>query len=341
MRRAWREFGPFDLIYFNSAKPAQIAALGLWMKGDFANPGVAPAVAVELGTEAGLSRNSTGAQTAFTVREPTAVLYRHATERVGGPWIARITFLATTAAAAEEYSFILAAPVKVVPLPQPLPPLRRRRAGRGLVVGLLGHQRPDKGWQFAADFVPLVLGRHPDVHVIAQQSAPEGMVEATERLRLLAMRETRLELMVQPAVSDGWFALLDRCDIVALPYDPARYEGAYSAIVGEALAAGAPVVVPAATTMSASVEAAGGPGTVFREWNAAAIAEAICHAVDRFESLAERAHQAGLAWRDQHGPDRFVAATIDAVGLGGATGTARRTTVRLKRGLGHFFKRRD
>ncbi len=35
LRRAWLEFGPFDLIYFNSAKPAQIAALGQWLKTEF------------------------------------------------------------------------------------------------------------------------------------------------------------------------------------------------------------------------------------------------------------------------------------------------------------------
>ncbi|MBS0520610.1 MAG: hypothetical protein JSR90_18075 [Proteobacteria bacterium] len=335
--RAWVKFGPFDLIYFNSAKPAQIAALGLWMKATFAHPGMAPAIAIELGTEAGLVRSGTGQTSTFSVREPTAILYRHVAERVGKPWLARMAFLAMTPAAAEEYAFILEAPVTVVPLPQPLPPLRRRHPSGPLVVGLLGHQRPDKGWQLAADFVPLLLLRHPEIQIVAHQSDPSGMIEDTERLRALAAREPRLELLVQPAIHEAWFALLDRCDIVALPYDPARYEGAYSAIVGEALAAGAPVVVPAATTLSSAVEAAGGPGTTFSRWNAPSIAAAIGEAVDRFDDLAERAHHAGLAWREKHGPDRFVTAVIEAAGLRGAVGTAQRANVIIKRGFGNLF----
>lgn len=345
LRQAWAEFGPFDFIYFNSAKPAQIAALGLWMKSEFANPGVAPSIAVELGTEAGLARSGAGQTPAFVVREPTAVLYRHVSELVGKAWIGKFAFLAMTAAAAEEYAFILDAPVTVVPLPQPLPKLRRRqvgaaRAGEALTIGLLGHQRPDKGWQLVADFVPLVLRQHGGVRIIAHQSDPEGMVEATGRLRALAGLEPRLELLVRPTVHDAWFALLDRCDIVALPYDPARYEGAYSAIVGEALAAGAPVVVPAATTLSATVEAVGGAGTTFAEWDAASIAQGIGAAIEGFEELADRAYRAGEGWRQQHGPDRFVAAAIEAAGLGGAAGTARRVAMRVKRGFGSILLRR-
>ncbi len=212
----------------------------------------------------------------------------------------------------------------------------------GLTIGLLGHQRPDKGWQFAPDFVPVILQRHVGARIIAHQSDPESMVEATEKLRRLAAREPRLELLVQPAVREAWFDLLDRCDIVALPYDPQRYQTAYSAIVGEALAAGAPVVVPAATTMSAALETAGGPGTTFVQWDAASIAAGITHAIGHFDELAGRAYRAGLSWRERHGPDRFAVAVIEAAGRTGAappTGPLQFLAARLKRRFYRLFGR--
>ncbi|MBV8393879.1 MAG: glycosyltransferase [Alphaproteobacteria bacterium] len=327
LRRAWGTFGPFDLVYFNSARPAQVAALGLWMKQTFRTPAQAPGVAIELGTEAGLTRSGPDERPSFTVREPTAVLYRQAANLVGAEWMARMTFLTVTPAAAAEYEFILKTPAKVVPMPQALPPLRRRTVNGALTIGFVGHQRPDKGWQFVSEAVQAVLCDHASVRFVAHQSDPESMADVTQGLRGLAAREPRLELLVQPAVNSAWFALLDRCDIVALPYDPMRYQAAYSAIVGEALSAGAPIVVPADTTMSSALAAAGGPGTTFAAWNAASIAAGIGQAIERFGDLAGRAYEAGQDWHGRHGPDRFVSAVIEAAGRGFG-GAARRGPAR-------------
>jgi hypothetical protein len=122
-------------------------------------------------------------------------------------------------------------------------------------------------------------------------------------------------LILQPAVGDGWFSLIDRCDIVALPYDPVRYQAAYSAIVGEALAAGAVLVGPAGTTISKALDSMGGPGTTFSDWSAASIADGIGRAIDQFDDLADRAYHAGTTWHGMHGPDRFAEAVLAAAGF--------------------------
>ena len=327
LRRAWKDYGPFDLIYINSAKPTQVGALALWIKQDF-SLNLPPSIVVELGTEAGLNRNYVNGMPVFTVRDPTAMLYRHVTNWVGKKWLRKIRFVAETQAAADEYAFILDQIVQVVPLPQSPPNLRQRKVNACLTVGILGHQRPDKGWQFAPEFIPRVLQANPKVKFIAQQSDVEGMRDVTAQLALLAATEPRLELLVEPAVNDNWFALIDRCDIVALPYDPIRYQTAYSAIVGEALAAGAPVVVPAETTMSSAIDAAGGPGTTFKCWDSASIASAIDFAIGDFDKLAEIAYRAGLGWRKVNGPDHFVAAVIETGSLNGSFGAIRRVATR-------------
>jgi glycosyltransferase involved in cell wall biosynthesis len=320
LHRAWRSYGPFDLVYFNSVKPAQVAALGLWLKSAFAVAGAAPPVVVELGTESGLRRG----ENAFEVGDPTAILYRHAVDLVGKPWLGRIAFVAAAEAAAEEYGFLFRQPVGVAPMPQSLPPLRRRQPADGPTVGLLGHQRPDKGYRLAPVFIPQVLQRRARVRFLVHQSDPDAMADVTGQLQALAASEPRLELQLGPAIDDAWFALLDRCDVIALPYDPQRYAGSYSAIVGEALASGAPIVVPAATTLAAELKQVGRPGVTIECWDADAIARAIVSAIDDFPALAERACRAGEAWHGRHGPQRFAVHVLEAADRLGPARPARR-----------------
>jgi len=315
LHRAWAEFGPFDLIYFNSVKPAQVAALGLWLKAEFVSPDMAPTVVAEFGTGSGLARSGTADDPVFNVRDPTAILYRYAVGMVGKEWIGRIAFVAVVDTIAEEFGFLLAQPVHVVPMPQPQPSLRRRGASGVLTIGLVGHQRPDKGYQFAPEFISSILQRHSNAKFVVHQSDPEAMTDISNSLYDVATETGRLEMIVGPKLLDEWFSLFDRCDIIALPYEPQRYAGTYSAIVGEALAAGAPVVVPAATTLAATVEATGRPGVTFDLWNAASIAEAIDMAIDDFPALAERAWCAGRTWRQRNGPEHFATAVLE-LGMG-------------------------
>jgi glycosyltransferase involved in cell wall biosynthesis len=315
---AWAKYGPFDLIFFNSVRPAQLAALALWMKAEFGNDEQTPRAVVELGTEAGLTRSGSGDGATYSVREPTAILYRHVVNWIGKEQVGKIAFVAVNPAAAAEYRFILDLPVEVVPLPQQLPTPRRRKMKDVLTVGLLGHQRVDKGYQFFPELVQLVLQRCANARFLVHQSDPDSVyqgdrqsiAQVTTSLRELAARTPRLELLLEPAVGDKWFALIERCDIVALPYDPSRYQGAYSAIFGEALASGAPVVVPAGTTMADLLEAARWPGTTFNTWDVASIAAAIEAAIGSFPRLVRPAFRAGTAWTRQHGPARFAAAAI-------------------------------
>jgi glycosyltransferase involved in cell wall biosynthesis len=339
--RAWAEHGPFDFVFFNSVRPAQLAALALWMRAEFVNGASAPAVAVELGTEAGLTRSGSGDQATYSVREPTAILYRHVVNWIGKEQVGKIAFVTVNPTAAAEYRFILDLPVGLAPLPQPLPELRRRKKKDTITVGLLGHQRVEKGYQLFPDLVPLVLQQHANARFIVHQSDvdstyqgdPQSIAQVTVKLRDLAGHDPRVELLLEPAVGDAWFALIDRCDIVALPYDPSRYQGAYSAILGEALASGAPVVVPADTTMAELLETEGRPGTTFKGWDAPSIAAAIGAAIDGFPNLVGPAYRAGKAWTERHGPARFAAAVIHA----GKHGVVPETPARTRWSLGRLF----
>jgi hypothetical protein len=325
---AWTEFGPFDLIYVNTARPAQFAAAALWLKEAFPGRVGAPAVAVQLGADSGLRRSGPPHAPTFELRDPTTVLHRFATHWVGKEWIERLVLVAVNQIVAGEYSFLVDRPVKAMPTPEGLPMLRLRERREPLTIGLLGQQRIDKGYEFLPDLILRVLGGDPRVRFIVQHSDPTGgaqedrprMERTTTRLCELAAYDPRVEIILKPVVGDAWFELIDRCDIVALPYDPPRYASSYSAIFGEALASGAVIVAPSGTTISKELDEAGGAGTTFDQWTAAAVAVAVGAAIDRFDDLRMRAYQGGTAWRKLHGPDAYAAAVIEAAGL--TTGVA-------------------
>lgn len=321
---AWAEFGPFDLIYVNTARAAQLAAAALWLKESFPDREGGPAVVVQLGPDTGLKRSGTAQVPTFELRDPKTIMHRYATHWVGKEWVERLVLVAVNQAVADEYSFLVDMPVKAMTTPEGLPTTRQRQASAALTIGVLGHQRIDKGYELLPDLIPRVLSQHKHVRFIVQHSDPMGgaqedqprMERITAKLSELSTREPRLEMILGPSVGVDWFELIDRCDIVALPYDPPRYASSYSAIFGEALASGAATVAPAGTTISQEMENAGGVGTTFTEWAAPSIAVAIGAAVDRFDDLRKRAYQAGLSWRKRHGPDAYAAAVVEAAGLG-------------------------
>ena len=299
LHRGWVEYGPFDFIYFNTGRAAQLAAVGLWLKEILSVQDAAPVIAFQLGPDPGLIRSGSREAPLFTLRDPTTVLHRYAAHLVGKEWLQKLTLLAVNETVAEEYSFIVDLPVKGLTTPEELPPARRRKPGAKLTIGFLGYQRIDKGYELLPDLVHQLLQIHTNVRFVVQHSDPLALAQdypqrnllVTEKLRALADRDQRVELVLQPVVGNAWFDLIDRCDMVALPYDPVRYASSYSAIFGEALASGAPIVAPGGTTMSAAIDKAGGVGVSFSQWTAPSIASAISLAVDGFDDLAERAYQ--------------------------------------------------
>lgn len=345
LHRGWVEHGPFDFVYFNTARAAQLAAIGLWFKEAFPDQGAAPIVAIQLGPDPGLARSGSPGAPVFTLREPTTALHRYAAYLLGKEWTQKLNLLAVNETVAEEYSFIVDLPVKAMTTPEELPATRLRKSDGGLTVGFLGYQRVDKGYDLLPDLIEQLAQTHPGLRFLVQHSDPLALaqefpqrnLEITARLRELADRNRCIELILRPAVGSAWFELIDRCDMVALPYDPVRYASGYSAIFGEALASGAPIVAPGGTTMSTEIEKAGGFGVSFSQWTVPSIASAIGRAVDSFDDLASRAYRGGVAWHKQHGPDAYVAQVLEAVGLAGVARLALRRERRIRHRLPTTF----
>ncbi len=305
---------PSDIIYFNSAQPAQFMALVRWVKTmELASR---PHIVLEFGTDPGLDvRPGDNGSLVLTPRDyradPRAMFYRHTASLLSDDDLKRFHLSTFDAMSSTIYAGLLSRPVGVLPLPQFSGAAVRSRAGkRPITVGVLGQQRPDKGYNHMPEAARRLLAAAPEINLLVHNGAPADMAQTQAALRELAATEPRLELVEQTAGPELWRALMDRSDLILCPYDPARFFASYSAVATEALASGIPLVVPAGTSLSRLVTAYGSPGIMFESYTPAGIAAATCAALADFDALATRAVAAAAAWDAAMGVRHMVQAML-------------------------------
>lgn len=198
--------------------------------------------------------------------------------------------------------------VPVVPMPITWARYPDIRPGsrRNPVVGFLGQARTEKGFFHLCDAISIV---GPDIDFFVQATYFDNR-QRLERAVATVGQKANVTLLQDVMSNDEFPALLDRVDILVLPYSPADYGNRSSAILIEAAGCGKPVVVPAGTTLASAVDAFAA-GVVYGPWTPEALAEAIEKAVREFESL----QRAALAWaplvRQTHTVGRLLDVILD------------------------------
>lgn len=297
LRLAWSR-GRYPFLYFNSVLAPQFASIGKWL-ATF-RPGTAPLVAIEFGAPSGAS--SEGWFKQFAAQYRTASLCFQALDRD------RILLFTFDSAASSEYSAVLDLPVAVLPpVHSARNSLRRRRKatdGR-ITLGFLGQQREEKGF----NLLPEVIGALRQANCDARILVHDG--DATERATTGKMREIAaidplVEFVHRPADPALWQELMDRTDLMVLPYEPNRYRASYSAVAVEAISAGVPMVVPGGTTMETLASEYQGEATSFSAWDSEAVSQAILRALTTFDKLSGLAYSGALDWARKNGAKPFV-----------------------------------
>lgn len=285
-------------VYFNSVLAPQLAAIGGWLERLPA--GCKPRVAVEFGAPSGASSGGWFAR--------FAEQYRRAALRFGPGARRHLLLFSFDSAASAEYEELLKMPVAVLPpVHRARGPVRRRRrlADAGLTLAFLGQQRTEKGLDLLPTLIRCLLASDTDIRILVQ----DGDVAerpATRELRALADAEPRVDFIQAPADPLRWQELLDRTDLMVLPYEPARYQASYSAVAVECVGAGIPMVVPAGSTMARLALEYQASANCFETWTVDSICRAILHTLADYESIAAAAFAGVDGWNRRNGPSAFA-----------------------------------
>ncbi len=298
-----------DLIYVNSIQPPQFMGVVRWAQS--LPEDQRPTVIMEFGTDPGLQAYDTAEGLRFapmdTRVDSRAVLLRYTARHLSEAdrkWLRLATFDSQSSAI---FQMLLDFPVGTLPLPHTAVTSCRDRSGtRPVTIGILGHQRGEKGYDKVPAVVARLLAERNDIRVLVHNGWPEGMVAQQQELREMAAADPRLVLDERTADAVLWASLLEQSDLIVCPYNRNRFISSYSAVASEAMANAIPLVVPEGTTMHAVTREFGEPGTIFREESVEAIHAATIAALDDYDRLAGLAKQASIRWGETRGAKCLV-----------------------------------
>ncbi|MDR3735600.1 MAG: glycosyltransferase [Acidobacteriaceae bacterium] len=282
---------PDDVMLWHSTCSRQLLAVAGFLAA--LPPAARPVTVMLFGSNSGITADGPSR---------VSVMLRFAVRRL--PADAPVLFAAQDTAPARSAGVALDRSVMVFPCPYD-GEVRLRTACRR--IGFLGHQRVEKGIDHLVALTQGLRAADRDLDVVVHDSGPDlEQSGAAARLRALgAVVETG---SVTP---DRWRELLNSCDILMAPYDPASGAANHSAIVTEAVAWAIPAVVPGNTGVADFMAQWGGGYESFTGWTAPAILGAIDRLRAGFPLQARHSLAAAERWRDTQGTDRFAQTVLD------------------------------
>ena len=309
-------------VYWNSAQPAQLHALLLYLNRCRESRAV-----LEFGTGPGLAVTlaDTGelrAQFLPPDQNADGVLYRYCSFLLTDDVRERLTLVTFNDRTSALFSSVLDCPVQTFPIPRDGPETVRLRgktsAGTDapLTVSFLGHQRGEKGYHLVPAVVRRVLTyakwQTRPVRFLIHNGGKQTPAEQDEVRRLTVEYPDVVDVDEREADGTVWQELLDRSDLIVCPYHPEAFLARYSAVAAEAVANGIPLIVPQDSTLADLALGMGG-GTVFPGWEPAHIAAATISGIETFEVLAGAAFLGAGRWRERHGGAKTAAAIVESL----------------------------
>jgi hypothetical protein len=217
-----------------------------------------------------------------------------------------------------DYESIVDLPFGVLPLPFRAHLISdvARLPGAPVTIVYLGEARDEKGFPWLPELIDalsdeyLATGKARFLiqsNVSQPQYNPRS-AEALERLKRQARPAVELRAADSTLSPDEYYALASQADIVLVPYARERYRACTSGVFAEALAVGAPTVVPTGTWMAHQLPRGG--GETFHDFPS--FVRSVKRLLDDFDSYRAAAMAHRAAWRARHSPEALVAEVVGA-----------------------------
>jgi hypothetical protein len=216
----------------------------------------------------------------------------------------RVRFAADNELLAGFLHRISGLPILLLPMPIRYPslpgPTVASRSGP-VRFGFLGDGRQEKGLHHFTNVI-LLQSEAPlpkaefFVHVSNEQGRNADQILGDV---------SNCRVLCQEVSNDGYWNLIDSCDVIVLPYDPKYYHIRGSGIVFEAMGMGKPVIVTAGSCLDWLLAKYGGSGLRcdYEPWSLLRAVEAIAKGFPDFAAIAEAAAPAIQA---RHNPRNFM-----------------------------------
>lgn len=173
---------------------------------------------------------------------------------------------------------------------------RRRETGAPLRVCMLGQTRKEKGFDLLPEIVARTDQQPGKLSYLIQVTPPSAVKLWEDRAEETTARSS-VEMLYGLAGPEDHLRLLERTEILLLPYDPRLYKGRSSNLFGDAVSQAIVSIVPADTWMAKKIEAGAASGVIYREHSAESVAAALFEAEARFAELQEKANACSGPWR--------------------------------------------
>jgi hypothetical protein len=203
---------------------------------------------------------------------------------------------------------------------------RTHQPGEQLCLAFFGDVRDEKRFFWLPELVEALRSEYlvpGKVRFLVQATLVEpqwnpASQQALLRLKVMPPEYVRLIGLDGPLCPEDYYRMVAEADVVLCPYDPAAYNRRSSGTLTEAIAAGAPTVVPAGTWLE--LHQPGGTGESCDDLRS--FIEAVRRICDNYVAYWKQAQAAKACWLAVHTPQNLVRTVLGVAQRVGGTGQA-------------------